>query len=163
MKKLLLSLIAFICFCETTIKGQTQISGGLFENTTWILSESPYMVTDDVVVFPGVTLTIEAGVEIRFAPETRLELRAGSLLVQGTEEATVIFTLDTTDPTSVPKWQGIENTSTAGQAIVVEIDHAIIEYAQTGINYRFSTKSSIPYISNNSTIFSLLPFTHQND
>ncbi|MEM9820123.1 MAG: T9SS type A sorting domain-containing protein [Bacteroidota bacterium] len=135
MKKVLFLL--FLCCCLGNYKtiAQTQISGGLFENTNWTLAESPYLVTGDVVVFPGVSLIIEAGVEIRFASETGLELRAGSLYVEGTENEKVVFTLDASDPMSAPKWKGIQNTSLEGQEIVVDIEHATIEYAQTGINY----------------------------
>lgn len=135
MKKVLLLLFVFNCFGGSPATAQTPISGGLFENTNWTLAESPYLVTGDVVVFPGVDLVIEAGVEIRFAPETGLELRAGNLYVQGSEAAKVIFTLEATNPMAAPKWRGIHNTSVEGQEIEVVIDHAIIEFAQTGIHY----------------------------
>jgi hypothetical protein len=48
------------------------VSGPLDDNTLWTRKESPYVITSDLTVSKGVTLTIEAGVEVRFAasPET---------------------------------------------------------------------------------------------
>ena len=46
----------------------TLIPGGAIEtDTTWLAADSPFVVTGDVTVEPGVTLTIEAGVDVRFA------------------------------------------------------------------------------------------------
>jgi len=44
---------------------QTNVSGGIYTNTTWTLTNSPYIVVDTVVVFPGVTLTIQSGVIVK--------------------------------------------------------------------------------------------------
>ena len=44
---------------------QTSVSGGIYQNTTWTIAGSPYIVTGSVVVFPGNTLTIQPGVEIK--------------------------------------------------------------------------------------------------
>ena len=43
---------------------QTTVSGGIYTYTTWTLANSPYLMTNNIVVFPGVTLTIEPGVEV---------------------------------------------------------------------------------------------------
>jgi hypothetical protein len=44
---------------------QTFFNGGIYSNANWTLANSPYIITGNVVVFPGVTLNIEPGVEIR--------------------------------------------------------------------------------------------------
>ena len=134
MKKLLLALCSIFFFTQIN-HAQTEVSGGLFSATTWTLAESPYIVTSDVVVFPDASLTIEPGVEVRFYSNTRLELRAGDLYATGTAEQPISFTLDAADPTSAEKWNGIENTSTEDEAITIELDYVIFEYAKTAIHY----------------------------
>ena len=44
----------------------TDVSGTISSNTTWSLANSPYVVTGNILVNSGVTLTIEAGVTIKF-------------------------------------------------------------------------------------------------
>ncbi|MBI5635246.1 MAG: SBBP repeat-containing protein, partial [Nitrospirae bacterium] len=48
--------------------------GIILSNTTWDLANSPYSVTCDVAVAANVTLTIEAGTIIKFAPVTSLTI-----------------------------------------------------------------------------------------
>jgi hypothetical protein len=56
--------IASLIVCMNCLS-QTTVSGGIYQNTTWSLAGSPYEVTGSIVVFPGKTLNIEPGVEIR--------------------------------------------------------------------------------------------------
>lgn len=128
-------LLLFNLGLSSFLLAQTSVGGGVFSNTTWTVAESPYLVTSDVVVFPNVELTIEPGVEIRFAADTRLELRNGDLFANGNEDNPIVFTLDSENPTGAPKWKGIENTSLQSESIVVELNQVVIEYAQTGMNY----------------------------
>ena len=46
--------------------GATEVSGLIDINTTWTVSNSPYIVVGSVNVASGVTLTIEPGVEVKF-------------------------------------------------------------------------------------------------
>ena len=57
-------LIAFYLITYS-VYSQTSVSGGIYQNTTWTITGSPYIVTGSIVVFPGKTLTIEPGVEIQ--------------------------------------------------------------------------------------------------
>ncbi len=45
-------------------QAQTPVSGGIYQSTTWARSNSPYIMTGPVVVFPGATLTIEPGTKV---------------------------------------------------------------------------------------------------
>ena len=45
----------------------TGVCGNINAPTTWTLASSPYVVTcDTIYVYPGVTLTVEAGVVVKF-------------------------------------------------------------------------------------------------
>ena len=62
---LFFSLITLSTFCFS----QTNVSGALSSDTTWSLANSPYTLTGNVLVTSGVTLTIEAGVTVKFNSE----------------------------------------------------------------------------------------------
>jgi hypothetical protein len=48
----------------STAANGTQVSGILWDNTTWTLANSPYIITDTIQVPSNVTLTIEPGVTV---------------------------------------------------------------------------------------------------
>lgn len=77
----------------------TNVNGGIYGNTTWTLANSPYIVTDTVVVFPGVTLTIQPGVMVKFDDDVCLEIRQGYLIAQGTLANPITFTSNSGSPT----------------------------------------------------------------
>jgi len=97
MKKLVFSFL-FIAFATLAIQAQTNVSGGIYTNTTWTLANSPYIVTSNVVVFPGVTLTLEPGVIIKFGDNTLLEIRQASLIANGTASDSITFTSNNATP-----------------------------------------------------------------
>lgn len=135
MKKITHLSILFLFCLSLNLHAQTEVSGGIFEPTTWSASNSPYLVTSDVVIFPEGSLTIEPGCEIRFAPETKLELRSGDLYALGTETDRITFTLDAETPDSSTKWKGIESTTPDTDFISVQLDYITVEYAEIGIFY----------------------------
>ena len=69
-----------------TIIYSTKIS----EDTTWILAESPYVVSANIIIQEGFTLTIEPGVIVKF--EQNSLIVRGALNVLGEESNPVIFT-----------------------------------------------------------------------
>lgn len=69
---------------------QTNVSGGIYTNTTWTKVNSPYIVTGNIVVFPGNTLTIQPGVEVKFDGWYNIEIR-GTLLAIGTITDSISF------------------------------------------------------------------------
>src|SRR5437879_3247569 len=80
-------------------------SGGIFSDTTWSASLSPYIVTGTVTLFHGYTLTIEPGVEVRFVAGTSLTVR-GTLMAAGTQANHIVFTSNDCAP-SKGSWGGI--------------------------------------------------------
>ena len=64
--RLVYSLIFLLAMAVNVSADTTMSVGPITADTTWALSGSPYIVNGSVLVMPGVTLTIEAGVEIKF-------------------------------------------------------------------------------------------------
>jgi Secretion system C-terminal sorting domain len=125
MKRTTLSILLFCCLIVSSLHAQTSVSGGIYANTTWTLANSPYLMTGPVVVFPGKTLTIEPGVEVRVRydgiPNTGLmhylEIR-GSLVAVGTLANPIIFQSDTL-PTDFT-WLGINVKGTQGGQVTMD-------------------------------------------
>ena len=120
MKKLIFTLFAiiFLVGSRCIVSAQTNVSGGIFSNTTWTLNNSPYIVIDTVVVFPGYTLTIDPGVVVKFADHKRLEIRDATLIAIGTSTDSITFTSNSNTPYS-GIWASIyinpNNTSTSNK------------------------------------------------
>src|SRR2546423_14920403 len=96
MKKLI--LFSFFLFLAIFSNAQTNVSGGIYANTTWTLAGSPYIVVDTVVVFPGVTLTIQPGVAAKLANTKMMGTMQGALIAPGT----VLDSLTLTSKSSSP-------------------------------------------------------------
>ncbi|MEP2608488.1 MAG: LamG-like jellyroll fold domain-containing protein [Cyclobacteriaceae bacterium] len=94
----LIWMIATICFLFSfSVYGNNipktngiDVSGNLIDNDTWTLANSPYNIVGDVGVPAGLTLTIEAGVEINYTGDFRI-LVFGAIQVNGTETDSVRF------------------------------------------------------------------------
>ncbi len=100
-----LSILAF----SFSLSAQTEISGEINSDSTLNLAGSPYLVPYGLVVNPGVTLTVEQGVELKFGNYARLQV-LGTLQAQG-----AVFTSNAATP-EPGSWNGIitGNDSHAG-------------------------------------------------
>jgi len=146
-----LSYLLFALIFPIAVIAQTPVSGGIYQNTTWNLSGSPYLVTGSIVVFPGNTLTIEPGCIVRFKADSSfntgnfiyLEIR-GALNAVGTPESPIAFTsTDTSD--GFYNWMGIRIKGSQGGSVVMnnfELHNSWYglhnDISEPGVAYSFS-------------------------
>lgn len=125
----LTTLSFLLClFMLSSALGQSTISGIITSNTTLTKANSPYTVSDDLVVSSGVTVTIEPGVELRFADAKKLEVR-GTLTALGSASDSISFiSLSGTAPQS---WMGITVLNNIGAK--ANFDYCRFLYAITAI------------------------------
>ena len=145
MKKIAL-LSTYILLVFST-QAQTNVSGGIYQNATWSLAGSPYIVNGPVVVFPGVTLNIQPGVEIRINNQTSSEIyieTRGTINCVGTD-AQPIKIRAMYDTTNTAAWQGFVCTSSQGgvlNADRVEISNAYFPFSYETIPTTLSYTNS---------------------
>jgi parallel beta-helix repeat protein len=121
--------------------GPTFVSGSIMVDTIWILADSPYIVTGDVTVEPGATLTIEPGVDVRFDPPFTI-IVDGTLIADGTDVDRITFTSSLGTPAK-GDWYTIRLRTDNNL-----IDNADIEYASYGVFMTFFGTGNV--ISNSS-------------
>jgi parallel beta-helix repeat protein len=123
MKKQLLFLFAMV-MVPLMLTAQTNISGNIENNATFTAASSPYIVTGNLNVNAGVTLTVEPGVEVRVNNGLYIQ-------VFGTMNATgATFTSNT--GTTPGAWQGIYvSYHYSSEVGAVNLDNCIVEYAQS--------------------------------
>ena len=110
--------------------GATTVGGIINTDTTWTMAGSPYEAASTVTVVSNVTLTIEPGVEVRFAPNTRLAIN-GALHALGEAGQEILFTGSTQAPGS---WQGVWITAASGiRSLDNRLQHVVVEYGGSGI------------------------------
>ncbi len=125
---------AFAVCWTTSLNASTKVGGVLNGEATWSAANSPYVVTQNVEVPNGVTLTIEPGVEVRF-DRFSLIVR-GQIIARGSQESQIVLTSSQPDPKpgdwhflqlmpeSVPAKFGSEGKFISGCVL----EHCIVEY-----------------------------------
>ncbi len=126
IKTTAVALLAAALFGSTTFAAD--VSGTLDADASWIVTGSPYIVTDDVTVAAGVTLTLDAGVTVRFAAGASLIVN-GHLQALGAEKLPVTFTSDQAVP-APGDWGAIEFPNANTQSL---LQWCVIEYGSYGI------------------------------
>jgi len=132
---LLLVLIAMFFFFSSLVGvyrilptvEATYIEGTITQDTDWTAVDSPFIVSNNVTVNPGVTLTVEPGVQVRFGDNFWITVN-GKIIADGTDDRTILFTSDNPNA-SVGSWGTILINGTQQSSIT----HCIIEYGTNGI------------------------------
>jgi len=110
-----------------TVKA-TYVEGKIDTNTVWTLVDSPFVLSKDVTVLNGVTLTLEPGVEVRFGGNFSLIVN-GKLVAVGTQEKPIKFTSNKIKP-EAGDWGTILISGTSQPS---SLKHCLIEYGKNGI------------------------------
>ena len=128
---ILMTLLAVMAILATT-SAATDVSGDILDSTTWDDKGSPYIIKTSVVVQDGATLTIKAGVEVKFDAGYFLECQGtGRIEVQGTQANNTLFTSNSATPV-IGDWPHI-STGVGGSFNNATISYGTIGlYAETG-------------------------------
>ena len=102
----------------------TDVSGAITADTVWGPGGSPYVVTGDMTVNNGFTLTVAPGVEVRFDGNYALNVR-GTLEAEGTAAQPILFTSNQPEP-APGDWAFLDLRSDSVNSV---LRHAVIEYA----------------------------------
>ena len=105
--------------------GPTFVGGTISEDTTWNRAQSPYIVTADILVKTGVTLTINPDVEVKFDGYFGIRVD-GILNAQGTLQSQITFTSNKASP-ALGDWKRLQLSNTS------VLNYCIVEYADTGV------------------------------
>jgi hypothetical protein len=108
-----------------TVKA-TYVEGAITRDTIWTLVDSPIVLSNNVFVNSGATLTIEPGVEVRFGGDFSLIVN-GEIVANGTAERAIHFT--TNDPLGIVAWETIEINGTQSSLFT----NCIIESARNAV------------------------------
>jgi len=111
---LIISSLLSLTINVSLAEGGTTVGGQITSNTTWTKANSPYIVTSNLLVPKGVTLTIEPLAVVKFDSGKMMQID-GCLIARGTETEIVTFTSNQLYP-KPGDWKGIEFTSSSIKA-----------------------------------------------
>jgi hypothetical protein len=89
-KSLFLLFLFWICTYSAAM-ATTYVGQSIDQHTTWTKSNSPYIITTDLLVEKNITLTIQPGTKVLFSNETQITI-AGNLIAKGSKSQKITFT-----------------------------------------------------------------------
>ena len=105
-----------------------EVGGNIDADTVWACTTAPYLMTSDVYVQGGATLTINPGVTVLMRSEMALvvgqDASGGALMAVGTAERPIVFTSDQAVP-EAGSWEGIIIDANTTSAV---LDYVELEY-----------------------------------
>lgn len=131
----------------------TEVGGPIVSDTTWTLANSPYVVTSSVQVMTGVTLTIQAGVMVKFNTGKVLQTD-GTLVARGTAGQPITFTSNNANPAN-GDWGNIYFADSSVDATFDAsgnylggsvLQYCIVEYGGSGVQTAIYAPSAAPFI-----------------
>ncbi len=108
----------------------TYVEGEIAIDTIWTLIDSPFILSGNVTVLEGVTLTIESGVEVRFGGKFSIIVN-GRLIANGTLESNRLIKFTSNKETPEPGDWGTIYFNGTGQPPSL-LENCIIEYGTNG-------------------------------
>lgn len=113
---------------------QTNVSGLISSNSTWTISGSPYIVTGNILVSSGITLTIKPGVVVKFNQNLYLRI-LGKLIAVGKSDSLISFEANGSIANNY--WAGIQIKSgldsNYANVTISEMKYVNIKNAVTGL------------------------------
>lgn len=106
----------------------TYVEGLVERDAVWTLTDSPFVLTNNIIISPNATLTIEPGVEVRFGGRFSI-IAEGDLRVIGTDSKNVLFTSNR-NPKEPGDWGSLEFRYSANSFL----QYVSIEYSTHGID-----------------------------
>jgi hypothetical protein len=125
-------LFIFIVFNAAPLWADTEHSGKITADETWTVKDNDHIITGNVTVQAGVTLTIEDGVKVTLNNNRYISV-SGTLIASGTSSSGITFTGGDTS-----NWNSL-SFSNGGNGT---LNYCTIEYATNGI-YVYSGAGTI--------------------
>ena len=142
--KFIVAIVTCLIFSANFLFGQTNVSGVISANTTWTKTNSPYIVTGNLLINSGVTLTIQDGVSVKVNGNYYIKIE-GKIDAVGSSTSKIRFETNSLTPTKT-NWLGIQIRPTGGSVINGDLTYSsgsrlkyvIIKNAKKGV-YVYNT------------------------